>query len=212
MGEPRMTRTILTPAQAAATAAFFLAERKRRHGDAFRMDATGGDTSGADSGSDDGAGDSGSDDSGSDDEPNETPEAKAARLEAELAEAKKNSRKWEDRAKASKPKADELDRLKAEGMKPDEKLAAAEKAAAEARAELARYRVAAETGLPAELIVGDDEDAMKAYAEKLKAFAGDKAPQTKSPKPDPSQGNRTGPKPSAADAGRAEAQKRFGTK
>lgn len=144
--------------------------------------------------------------------PTETAEEKAARLEAELTAAKQHSRKHEDRAKANKAAADELAALKAASATPDQKLTLAEERAAKAERELARYKVASETGIPAALIHGDDEDAMRDFAEALKAFKGETPPVVKpKPKPDPTQGggNGGGSKPSAADEGKAEAQRRI---
>jgi hypothetical protein len=86
---------------------------------------------------------------------------------------KTNARKHEDRAKANKDAAAELARIKAENATPDERLTAAEKRAADAEAALVRYRVAAETGIPAALLHGDDEDAMREFAKNLAEFRGE---------------------------------------
>lgn len=95
------------------------------------------------------------------------------------------------------------DRDKTEAEKAAERLAASEKAAADAQIELARYKVAAEKGVDADLLTGNDEAAMRAAADKLLAWRGDPKPAV--PKPDPAQGARPGV--SDIDAEIAEAQK-----
>lgn len=145
-------------------------------------------------------------------DPQETPEEKAARLEAENATLKANSRKWEDRAKANKNKADEFDKLQASSATDAEKLTAALQAKDDAERELARYRVAASTGLPidlAEMLTGSDEDAMEEQAKKLLARLAPATPPKAKPKADPTQGGTGGSKLSAADEGKAEAQRRI---
>jgi hypothetical protein len=82
------------------------------------------------------------------------------------------------------------DRDKSEAEKAAERLAASEKAAADAQIQLARYKVAAEKGVDADLLTGNDEDAMRAAADKLLAWRGDPKPAV--PKPDPAQGARPG--------------------
>lgn len=65
--------------------------------------------------------------------------------------------------------------------------------AAKAQAEALRLRIAAESGLPAELhefLTGSDEDEVRARAEKLKAATAQA--QQRRPQPDPSQGARPG--------------------
>ncbi|WP_394620941.1 hypothetical protein JNUCC0626_18155 [Lentzea sp. JNUCC 0626] len=145
----------------------------------------------------------------------ETPksvEEQLAELTSKFDDLKTNARKWETRAKENKDAAKELADLKAQGMTPDQKHQAAEDRAEQAERELARYKVAAETGVPAHLLAGDDEDAMREHAKALKEFKGEQ-PRNPAPKPDPSQGGSGGKqKASAADEGRAEAQRRFGTK
>ena len=95
------------------------------------------------------------------------------------------------------------DRDKTEAEKAAERLAASEEAAADAQIELARYKVAAEKGVDAELLTGNDEAAMRVAADKLLAWRGDPKPAV--PKPDPAQGARPGV--SDIDAEIAEAQK-----
>ncbi len=107
-------------------------------------------------------------------------------LEAKNEEIVKHSREWETRAKANKAKADELEQLKtshAEQAKELEELKAFKTSTetAAARNELAR-KIADETGVPADLLQGDDEDTMRAFAGKIDQYA--------HPKPDgmPGQG------------------------
>ena len=95
------------------------------------------------------------------------------------------------------------DRDKTEAEKAAERLAASEEAAADAQIELARYKVAAEKGVDAELLTGNDEAAMRVAADKLLAWRGDPKPAV--PKPDPAQGARPGV--SDIDAEIAEAVK-----
>lgn len=52
----------------------------------------------------------------------------------------------------------------------------------------ARYRVAAETGVPADLIAGDDEDAMRAFAEAVLAYCDSAPPRRPRLRPDLTQG------------------------
>ncbi|MBP2323363.1 peptidoglycan hydrolase CwlO-like protein [Kibdelosporangium banguiense] len=142
----------------------------------------------------------------------ETPksvEEQLAELTAKFEDLKTNSRKWETRAKENKKAAEELDQIKAQGMTPDQKLQAAEDKASKAERELARYKVAAETGVPAALLHGGDEDAMRESAKAALEFRGT-APKSTAPKPDPSQGGTgTTQKPSAREAGLDEARRRF---
>ncbi len=146
--------------------------------------------------------------------PQETPEEKAARLEAEVADLKKHSRTWEQRAKDNKDAAKKLAEIEAANATPDQKLALAEERATKAETELARYRVAHETSLPAALLslLNGDEDTMREQAKALLAFKGETPPkERKAPIPDPTQGggNGTGSKMSAADEGREEAKRRI---
>lgn len=203
-----MTSSPLTLTDAEALATSFLEARRAKHAD-FRMDATDGGDGGDNGGQADQTGQTNGNPEGQ--KPEETPEEKAARLEADLAEAKKHSRTWETRAKENKDAAKKLAEIEAANATPDQKLQAAEARAAKAERELARYRIAADTGLPvdlAEMLTGEDEEAMAEQAKKLlKRLAPTKqAP----PKPDPSQGGSGGQqRASAADEGRAEAQRRI---
>ena len=200
-----MTRpTVLTLEDATAQAAAFIEARRALHG-SLRMDA-------ADDGGTDNAGTDGGKDDGSTEPPAKSVEEQLAEALAAVDEWKGHARKHESTAKARKAAADELAALKAANATPDEKLTAAQREAAEARAELAKYRVAAETGIPADLIFGEDEDAMRAYADRLKAFRGE-APTKTPPKPDPSQGPKgEANKRTAAEIAKADYQRRHPTK
>lgn len=84
-----------------------------------------------------------------------------------------HSRDWEKKAKANKEAADKLAALEQDKQTDSEKIAQLEKRLnekeqAEARATIAA-KVAKEKGVPVDLIVGDDEEEMSAWAEKLKA-------------------------------------------
>lgn len=84
-----------------------------------------------------------------------------------------HSRDWEKKAKANKEAAEKLAALEQEKQTDAEKIASLakrldEKERAETRAALVA-KVAQEKGVPAELIAGDDEEAMSAWADRLKA-------------------------------------------
>ena len=86
------------------------------------------------------------------------------------------------------------DRDKTESQKLTEQLAALKAEAATARAEALRLRVAAELGLPGDLhefLTGDDEESVRAKAQKLMAATA-AATGPRSPAPDPTQGAKQG--------------------
>lgn len=100
------------------------------------------------------------------------------------------ARKWERLAKSNSEKAKSYDELqeasKTELQKAQEKAKRAEDELAElkAKAELAetRTRVAKESGVPAELVFGADEDEMAANAKALAAWGKpSSAPRTRKP-------------------------------
>jgi hypothetical protein len=102
------------------------------------------------------------------------------------------SRQNEERAKANASAREELDQIKLSQLSEKER---AEKAAQDAlsdanaaRAELARYRVAAAKNVPVELLTGADEATLGAQADALLAFMGQQTPTP--PLPDLGQGNR----------------------
>lgn len=86
---------------------------------------------------------------------------------------KAEARKWERRSKENADKAKAYDELQEQSKTELEK--AREQAAsykrqvdelnAKAERDAARAKVAKDTGVPAELISGDDEDSMRAFAE-----------------------------------------------
>ena len=100
--------------------------------------------------------------------------------------AKANSRKWEKQAKANKGAASALDEANEAKKSADEKIAELEKRLdakekAERRAKVAA-KVAQEKGVPADLIVGDDEESMAEWADKmLAAFKKKPAPSVRKP-------------------------------
>ena len=101
--------------------------------------------------------------------------AKNEELQAKLDQVTKHSRQWEERAKANKTAADELEQLKAEHdktVKEADELRAWKQSteAAQERTRIAQ-QVSEKTGVPADLLVGDDEESMSAYAAKLDQFA-----------------------------------------
>lgn len=84
-----------------------------------------------------------------------------------------HSREWEKKAKANKDAAEKLAELEQEKQTDSERIASLakrldEKEHAEARAALVA-KVAKEKGVPANLIAGDDEESMRAWADELKA-------------------------------------------
>lgn len=202
-----MTSSRITLAAAQAMASAILEARRAKHL-GFRMEDTGQTVQTGQTG-DGKTGDDGKTGETTDD--GKTVDEKLADLTSKFEGLQKDSRKWESRAKENKAKADKLDALEASNATPDQKLAAAEQKAAQAERELARYKVAAETGIPATLIHGDDEDAMRDHAKALAEFRGE-APKAQAPKPDPTQGGTGGKsKTSQRDIGLEEARKRFGS-
>lgn len=84
-----------------------------------------------------------------------------------------HSREWEKKAKANKEAAEKLVELEQEKQSDSKKISELakrldEKERAEVRAKLAE-KVAEEKGVPADLIAGDDEESMSAWADRLKA-------------------------------------------
>ncbi|NPD32249.1 hypothetical protein HLV35_03075 [Eggerthellaceae bacterium zg-997] len=102
---------------------------------------------------------------------------------------KAEARKWERRAKENAERARERDDAAgARDAELQDARARAERAEGEleslresAARDAARAAVAAETGVPAELIAGDDEEAMRAHAERLIRFARPAAPRAPRP-------------------------------
>ena len=100
-------------------------------------------------------------------EADETTETEEPDYKALYEAEKAHSRKWEKQAKANKGAASALDE--------------ANKEKAEARARTAA-KVAQEKGVPAELIVGEDEKSMAAWGDKmLAAFKKKPAPSVQKP-------------------------------
>lgn len=99
------------------------------------------------------------------------------------ADWKAKARKWEKLAKANKEKADKWDAqaqaaptVESLQQQMDELRAEADRQRESAERERARYKVSQETGVPAALIQGDDEEAMAASAAAVAEFAKAHAP------------------------------------
>ncbi|WP_165247489.1 hypothetical protein [Adlercreutzia sp. ZJ141] len=102
-------------------------------------------------------------------------------------QAKANSRKWETRAKSNKEAAEELAKLQGNGGKSVEQQIAElkakldEKEKAEQRASIAA-KVAREKGVPVDLLNGETEEEMGAWADKMLAhFKTKPAPKVSDP-------------------------------
>lgn len=108
-----------------------------------------------------------------------TPPAGAESAEVEPTEAKtfdadyvdklrKEAAKYRTEAKANADAAKRLAEIeesqKSEAQKAADRIAALEREASEARSEALRARVSTETGVPVDLLHGDDEDAIRAAA------------------------------------------------
>lgn len=119
-------------------------------------------------------------------EVDETTETEEPDYKALYEAEKAHSRKWEKQAKANKSAASALDEANQAKKSADEKVAELEKRLdakekAEARAKTAA-KVAREKGVPAELIVGEDEESMAAWCDKmLAAFKTKPAPHVEKP-------------------------------
>ncbi|PLS31559.1 helicase [Bifidobacterium margollesii] len=111
--------------------------------------------------------------------------------EAKYREAVTHSREWEKRAKDNKAAADELQQLKEANMSEQQKAEARtaklqkelDALKAEKQAGEWRSQVAAESGLPASLIVGDSLEAMQAHAKAIGEYVESRLPKTGIPKP-----------------------------
>lgn len=122
----------------------------------------------------------------------------------ELGDAGKKALAAERTAKkAAEKKAAELearlkaieDKDKSEAERLAERASVAEQAAQEQAAQLARYKVAAATGVPADLLApsGTDEESLAQYAAALLEWRGSAAPAAGRPAGDIDQGARTTP-------------------
>lgn len=103
-------------------------------------------------------------------------------LEEQLEKWRSMARKHEARAKENAEKASKYDEVvesqKTEQQKLADKLAEAEKRAAALESEKIRVEVAAEKGVPADMISGSTREELEAYADRLLEF------RTKSARPD----------------------------
>jgi hypothetical protein len=127
----------------------------------------------------------------------------AARIRAALAKANKQSEHWRLKAKeADDAQLSEIEKAKRDAADATEKLQKIE------RDNLLKTVALAE-GVPAKWVnrlVGDTEEELVADARAILADLN----KPKKPEPDPSQGPRQTAKTSGWNAGKAEAQKRFG--
>lgn len=127
----------------------------------------------------------------------------AARIRAALAKANKQSEHWRLKAKeADDAQLSEVEKAKRDAADATQKLEKIE------RDNLLKTVALAE-GVPAKWVnrlVGETEEELVADARAILADLN----KTKKPEPDPSQGARQTAKVSGWDAGKAEAQKRFG--
>lgn len=138
--------------------------------------------------------------------PTETVEFWKAQARANEARAKENATKAKDYDSYVESQKSEQQRLA-------DQVAAGQREIETARAEALRYRIAAKHGLGEDdfdlLGVGTEEQ-LEARASRIAALAkASAAPPSTGPKPDPHQGRPPAP-PSGADAGLAEARRRFG--
>lgn len=107
---------------------------------------------------------------------------------------KKHSRKWEKQAKANKDAAAALGEANQAKKTADEQIVELtkrldDKEKAEQRTKIAA-KVAQEKGVPADLIVGDDEESMAEWADKmLAAFKKPPAPKVEKPGSFPKSGD-----------------------
>lgn len=114
---------------------------------------------------------------GTEEKPAGATEDKPAEQEAAKSETdwKAEARKWEQRAKenteAAKKLADIEEANKTEIQKAQERAAAAEQRATQAELTALKVRIAAEKGVPVEVLHGNDEAAITAAADKVLAWA-----------------------------------------
>ena len=106
----------------------------------------------------------------------DAPEGEAPDYKALWERERAHSREWEKRAKANKAAADELERAREAGRTADERISELERRLSDAERADARRKVAAkvakEKGVPADLLVGEDEKSMAEWADRLKAALG----------------------------------------
>ena len=127
----------------------------------------------------------------------ETPTAADAKPETDW---KAEARKWEQRAKENSKAADQLAALeeanKTELQKTQERAQKAEERAAQAELTALKVRVAAEMNVPVEVLHGNDEDTVRAAAQKVIEWR--------------DAGKKPAPKPSALKSGASSADEASG--
>lgn len=113
-------------------------------------------------------------------ETNESNESEEFDYKALYEQEKANSRRWERRAKANHSEIETAKKTADEEI-AELKKRLDEKEKAEERSKVAA-KIAAEKGVPADLIVGDDEESMTAWADKMiSAFKSKPAPEVRKP-------------------------------
>lgn len=123
-------------------------------------------------------------------------------------EAAKYRTEAKTNADAAKRLAEIEESQKSEAQKAADKIAALEREASEARSEALRARVSTETGVPVDLLHGDDEDAIRAAA---KAAVEWQAGQRRSGNRVPKEGTTTSSSPNGDDDFREFANNLFET-
>jgi len=105
---------------------------------------------------------------------------------AKVREALENSRKWEQRAKENFEKAKKFDEVneqsKTELQKAQERAAELEKRATLAEQTALKTRIAAELNVPIEVLHGDDEESIRAAAQRVIEWRDSNKPPAPSPK------------------------------
>ena len=121
--------------------------------------------------------------------------------EAKYREAVSHSREWEKRAKDNKAAADELEKLKEANMSEQQKAEAKtarlqkelDQLKAEKQANEWRAQVAADTGLPANLIAGSTLEEMQANAKAINEYVASKTGRQLPKVTDPGRVSQTPP-------------------
>lgn len=103
-------------------------------------------------------------------------ETPAIDWQAKYEEAVKQSRKWESRAKENSGKAKQVDEANGELADLRDRMAALEKENATKGVQLIKAKVSSETGVPAALLTGEDEESIRATADAISAFAASAKP------------------------------------
>lgn len=104
-------------------------------------------------------------------EPAQDPKGDNPEPKADEIDWKAEARKWEQRAKENKTAAEKLAEIeeskKSEVQKAQERIKELETRATQAERTALRTRIAAEMNVPVEVLNGDDEESIKASAQKI---------------------------------------------